>query len=330
MTQKLIIDTDIGTYYDDAFAVLLACRSPEIDLLGVTTVYGDTQLRARIARKVLNVAGRSDMPVFAGVGRPLQGKALMFGFEGQNILTAEDAQLRPQPEHAVNFLIRTIMEHPGEVTVVTLGAVSNLALAFVMEPAIAQHIKELIIMGGVIVPIVDPKGVRRSPIEEYNLNNDPIAAQIVFNSGMPITLCPIDVTLKVPLRPDQVQTINASQDPVARLVSSILAIWPPQERQIYLSVGIPIEHTGLWLHDPLTVALAFDKSFCEITRLCVVAEFAPTPIERDMLIRNDILRTIPKKDTPNMDVCVDVDAQRFTKLFTERVTGGRVTTHSTA
>lgn len=321
VTHKVIIDTDIGTYYDDAFAVLLGCRSPELDVLGVTTVYGDTALRSRIARKALNIAGRQDIPVYTGIGRPLQGNSLMFGFEGQNILDSDDESLQPADEHAVDFIVRAIMENPGEVSVVTLGAVSNLAAAFVKEPAIAENMKELIIMGGVIVPIVDEKGVRRSPVEEYNLNNDPMAAQIVFNSGMPIILCPIDVTLKVPLRPDQVQQIAASDDPVARLVTAILKVWPPQERQIYLSVGIPTEHTGLWLHDPLTVALVYDKSLCEMTRLHVSAEFAPTPIERDLIVRNDILRTIPKKAEPNMDVCVDVDANRFTNLFTARVCG---------
>jgi inosine-uridine nucleoside N-ribohydrolase len=321
VAHKLIIDTDIGTYYDDAFAVLLGVRSPEVDLLGVTTVYGDTDLRSRIARKVLNVAGRQDVPVCKGIGQPLQGNALMFGFEGQNVLENADSDLEPTEEHAVKFIVRTIMENPGEVSVVTLGAVSNVAAAFVMEPQIGQNMKELIIMGGVIVPIVDPKGIRRSPIEEYNLNNDPMAAQIVFNSGMPITLCPIDVTLQIPLRPDQVEKIDAFDDPVARLVSDILAVWPPQERQIYLSVGIPTEHTGLWLHDPLTVALVYDKSFCEMTRLHVAAEFAPTPIERDLIIRNDVLRTIPKKAEPNMDVCVTVEADRFTDHFTSRICG---------
>lgn len=321
MTHKLIIDTDIGTYYDDAFAVLLATRSPEVDLLGVTTVYGDVALRSRIARKVLNVAGREDVPVYSGVGKPLQGKALMFGFEGENILEAGDESLSPEREHAADFIVRTIMENPGEVSVVTLGAVSNVAMAYVKEPAIARNMKELIMMAGVIVPIVDVKGVRRSPVEEYNFNNDPLAAQIVMRSDMPMTLVPIDVTLQVPLRPDQTEKIHASKDPVGKLVSNILKVWPPQERQIYLSVGIPTEHTGLWLHDPLTVALVYDKSFCETTRLHVAAEFAPTPIERDLIVRNDILRTIPKKDDPNMDVAVTVDADRFTDLFTARVCG---------
>jgi purine nucleosidase len=202
-----------------------------------------------------------------------------------------------------------------------LPVLTNLAVAFVMEPRIKEKLKEVIIMGGVVVPIVDQKGIRRSPIEEYNLNNDTVAAQIVMESGMPILLCPIDVTLKVPLTTEQVGRIGASSDAVAELVSRILREWPPQERTIYLSVGIPTEHTALWLHDPLTVALAFDKSFCDITRLHIAAEFAPTPIERDLIVRNDVLRTIPKKRAPNMDLCVDVDVVRFTELFTDRMCG---------
>lgn len=321
MAHKIIVDTDIGTYYDDALAVLLAAQSPELDLLGVTTVYGDTHLRARIARKVLDVAGRSDVPVFKGVGRPLQGEALMFGFEGQNILDSPDEELSYSDEHAVNFIIRTVMENPGEVSVVTLGAVSNLAAAYIMEPAIAQHMKQLIMMAGVVVPIVDQKGIRRSPVEEYNFNNDPLAAQIVVNSDMPKTLVPIDVTLKIPLKDEQLKRINESDAPVARLVSDILAVWPPQEYQIYLAVGIPTEHTGLWLHDPLTVALVYDPSFCEVTPVHISAEFAPTVVDRDMVVKNDILRTLPRKLPPNMDVAVTVEADRFTDHFTARMIG---------
>jgi len=321
MVYKLILDTDIGTYYDDAFATLLAALSPDIKLLGVTTVYGDTKLRARIARKVLNTVGRQDVPVFGGIGKPLRGNAYMFGFEGQNILNENDKDLKYSDEHAVNFIIRTIMDNPGEVTVVTLGAVSNLAMAYIMEPRIAKNMKELIMMAGVIVPIVDQKGVRRSPVEEYNFNNDPIAAQIVVESDMPKTMVPIDVTLQIPLRKDQVEKLHAAKTPAAKLVSSILDVWPQQERAIYLAVGIPTEHTGLWLHDPLTVALVYDRSFCEIIPLHIDAEFAETTIERDMLIKRDILRTLPKKLEPNMKVAVGVQSNRFTDHFTARICG---------
>ena len=159
MAQKIIIDTDIGTYYDDALAVSIGCQSPELELLGVTTVYGDTHLRSRIARKVLDVNGRPDVPVARGVGQPLGGNFLMFGFEGEGILEDGDGDLAYLDEPAPNFIIRNIMENPGEVTVVTLGAVSNMAVAYVLEPAIRENIKELIMMAGVIVPIVDEKGI---------------------------------------------------------------------------------------------------------------------------------------------------------------------------
>jgi len=197
MEKKVIIDTDVGTYYDDAFAILFGVNSPEVKVEGVTVTYGDVALRARIAKKLLKVAGHPEIPVRAGVGKPLEGNALMFGFEGENILTKEDLnskELEPDKENAVNFIVKTIMDNPGEITLITLGALSNVATAIIQEPKIVDNVEQLIIMGGVIVPIVDEKGIRRSPVEEYNLNNDPKAAEIVWNSAIPITLIPIDVT----------------------------------------------------------------------------------------------------------------------------------------
>ncbi|MDR3068121.1 MAG: nucleoside hydrolase, partial [Cellulomonas sp.] len=182
---RIILDTDIGTYYDDAVAVMFAAQSPELTVEGVTTCYGDTHLRAQIATKVLSVAGRSDIPVFKGIGTPMRDTALMFGFEGQGILEPGEEPAY-STKHAVDFMIETIMDNPGEITVVTLGTVSNIAHALIKEPAVADRIKELIMMAGVIVPIVDDKGVRRSPVEEYNFNNDKIAAELVMRSGMPM------------------------------------------------------------------------------------------------------------------------------------------------
>ena len=321
--ERLIIDTDIGTYYDDAFAVLLAVNSPEVQLEGVTTVYGDTDLRARIACRILEEVGRSDVPVYAGIGKPFRGDALMFGFEGTGILDHGTARKKPEAGSAVDFLIRKTREAPGEITICTLGAVSNIAAAIAQDPAFAKNVKQLIIMGGVIVPVVDAKGITRSPIEEYNLNNDGAAAEIVFASAMTITLVPIDVTLRVPLKQSQIDRIRAATNPSSQLVSRILDPWPEQERLIYLSVGIPTEFTGIWLHDPLTIGVSFDRSLVTTSRLAVDVEYAPTLVPRDLLIRYDILRTIPKKKPANMDVAVDVDADRFTELFTQRIVDGR-------
>lgn len=320
--RKVIIDSDYGTYYDDAFALLYAVQNEDLDILAINSSYGDTRLRARIAKKLLRVAGRPEIPVYAGIPGSMSGGAYMFGFEGQNILTGtdwEDPALEADGYNADDKIIELVTQYPGEATIITTGTVTNVAAALIKEPRVAELAKELIIMGGVIVPIVDEKGIARSPVEEYNLNNDTFATQIVWKSGINITLVPIDVTLKVPLSKEQVERIQSTDTPIARQVADIIAVWPEQEYIIYTSVGIPTEFTGLWLHDPLTIGVALDRSFIREARLHVDAEFAPTVILRDMLIRNDILRTIPKKMAPNMSVAIGVDNVRFTEDFTEKI-----------
>lgn len=320
--KKVIIDSDYGTYYDDAFALLYAVQNEELDILAVNSSYGDTKLRARIAKKLLRVANRTEIPVYAGIPGSMSGGAYMFGFEGQNILTEEDFKdptLEPDGYNADDVIIEAVTKYPHEVTIITTGTVTNVAAALIKEPRVAELAKELIIMGGVIVPIVDEKGIARSPIEEYNLNNDTFATQVVWNSGIPITLVPIDVTLKVPLSKEQIEKIQTTDTPIAKQVSDIISVWPEQEYLIYTSVGIPTEFTGLWLHDPLTIGVALDRSFIKEAKLHVDAEFAPTVILRDMIVRNDILRTIPKKMAPNMNVAIGVDNVRFTEEFTNKI-----------
>ncbi len=321
---RIILDTDIGTYYDDAFAVMFAAQSPELIVEGVTTCYGDTHLRAQIAVKVLEAAGRSDIPVFKGIGMPMRGHALMFGFEGEGILE-EGEEPQYEDQHAVDFIIETIMNNPGEIKVVTLGTVSNVAHAILREPRVVENIKELIIMAGVVIPIVDEKGVRRSPREEYNFNNDAIAAEIVLNSGMPITYVPCDVTLYTPLLKEDEDRIRKADTPITEMATRILDLWPPQEKLIYTAVGIATEHTALWLHDPLVVMHAFDQTLLKLFPLHIATEYNLTPIERDMYVANangqqDLLRTNPKKLPPNMDVALEVDGPRVSHFFADRLT----------
>ena len=320
---RMILDTDIGTYYDDAVAVMFAAQSPEIQFEGVTTVYGDTHLRSQIAAKVLQVSGRSDVPVFKGIGMPMRDEALMFGFEGQGILEPGE-EPRYESQHAVDFIIEKIMNNPGEITVVTLGAVSNIAHAIMREPKVVDNIKELIMMAGVIVPIVDEKGVRRSPVEEYNFNNDKIAAELVMNSGMPITLIPIDVTLGAPLLNEDLERIRRSDSPIAKLTTRIFDLWPPQEKLIYTAVGISTEHTALWLHDPLTVMHAFNRDLMKTYPLHIKVEYNHTVVEHEMYTHNvngrqEMLRTNPKKLPANMDVALEVDGEAVSRLFADRL-----------
>lgn len=319
---KVIIDSDYGTYYDDAFALLYAVQNDDLDILAVNSSYADTKLRARIAKKLLRVSGREEIPVYAGIPGSMSGGDYMFGFEGENILTDEDLQdptLEPEKISADDAIIEIVKKYPGEVTIITTGTVTNVAAAVIKAPEIVDLVKEVIIMGGVIVPIKDEKGVMRSPVEEYNLNNDTYAAQVVWDSGLNITLVPIDVTLRVPLEEEQIERIKSSNSPVAKQVAAIIDVWPKQEYIIYTSVGIPTEFTGLWLHDPLTIGVARDRSFITEARFHVDLEFAQTVVLRDMLIRDDILRTIPKKKAPNMNVAIDVDHERFTEDFTTAI-----------
>ena len=321
--KKVIIDSDYGTYYDDAFALLYALQNlDKLEILAVNSSYADTTIRAKIAKKLLKVAGHTEIPVYAGIPGSMSGGAYMFGFEGENILTEEewdDPAYAPDGYNADDAIIEAVHKYPGEVTIITTGTVTNVAAALIKDPEVAKLAKELIIMGGVIIPIVDEKGIARSPIEEYNLNNDTFATDIVWKSGINITLVPIDVTLKCPLSPEQTERIQKADNPVAKQVAAIIDAWPRQEYLIYASVGIPTEFTGLWLHDPLTVGVAIDRTFITEERLHVDAEFAQTIILRDMIVRNDILRTIPKKMAPNMNVAIGVDNERFTEEFTKKI-----------
>lgn len=320
--KKLIIDTDVGTDFDDAFAVLLASISEEIELLGVTTVWSNSYQRAFITRKVLKIAGRLDVPVFAGISKPIdQSENVWYGYEGGGILDEgdeDDPDLKPQDKHAVDFIIDTVMANPGEVTLITLGSLSNLGVALLKEPRIAQNLKEVISMGGVIVPIVDKMGISRSPIEEYNFNCDKIATEIVFKSGLNHTLIPIDVTLKVPVPPAYVEKLKNSDKPIAKAAYRMLEAWPEQEKILYISGGVPTEHTDLWMHDPLCVATLIDRSFVDLYDLHIDIEYGPTFIPRDLIVRNDILRTVPKKLPPNCHVALGVRSEAFTKFIIDR------------
>ncbi|MGQ9723598.1 MAG: nucleoside hydrolase, partial [Candidatus Jordarchaeum sp.] len=152
--KKIIIDTDIGLDVDDSYAISLAAKSPELRVEGITTVYGDTLTRAKIALKLLTLAGRSDIPVIVGEDEPISEnrKALRLGVEGKGILTPQDKKLQVTPGNAVDFIINKVLPSKKEFTIVAIGALTNIAKAIKKEPAIKNGIKELVLMGGVINP----------------------------------------------------------------------------------------------------------------------------------------------------------------------------------
>src|SRR5262249_48272257 len=153
-------------------------------------VYGDTLLRARMVLKLLKLRGKPDIPVRAGIQKPLMGIRPVYweGHEGQGLLAAEDEQVQPAAEFGPHFIMREVMEHPGEIHLIGIGPLTNIAMAMLREPRLAANLRHLTIMGGVI------RGVDGLDLSyaEHNIVSDPEAAHIVFSSGAPITVIPLN------------------------------------------------------------------------------------------------------------------------------------------
>jgi purine nucleosidase/pyrimidine-specific ribonucleoside hydrolase len=222
---KVILDTDIGDDIDDVLALGLVCASPELELVGVTTVFGNVLARARQARTVLAIAGErfARIPVTAGCGasmasRPNHGtKAYL-----EDTLPNQDPTCLPESElppldkrHAVNFLIDTIMAGDGDIVPVTIGAMTNLAAAMVLERRIVAKIPRIVAMAAEF----------KRPFAEWNVWCDPEAAQIVFNSGIPIEVTPWDIGHTVRFDPSYLARLNASSRPLARRLAAAIAAW---------------------------------------------------------------------------------------------------------
>lgn len=245
--QSLIIDTDPGQ--DDAVAILLALASPEINLLGITTVAGNVPLPLTEvnARKICDLAGRQDIPVFAGLSRPLI----------RNLVTAEHVHGRtgldgpdlPPPEtplqdqHAVDFIIETVRREPeGSVTIAPIGPLSNIAMALQRAPDIAPRIQQIILMGGGCF-----EGGNITPAAEFNIHVDPHAAAVVFGAGIPITMMPLDVTHKALTTVKRTEALRALGNRTGIAVAEMLQFFERFDEAKYGSEGGP-------LHDPCTIA----------------------------------------------------------------------------
>lgn len=209
--RKIIIDTDPG--HDDAFAILFALGSPkELEVVGITTVGGNVPLplTALNALKVVELAGRPDIPVYAGcpapMVRPLMTAEYVHGKTGLDGADLPEPVTPLQPEHAVNFIVRTLMAAPeGEVTVCTLGPMTNLAMAMTMEPRIIPRIREVVLMGGGFF-----EGGNATPAAEFNIFVDPHAAHKVFASGVPVTMAGIDCTYTAQMTPAWLDSLRAT------------------------------------------------------------------------------------------------------------------------
>lgn len=246
MAQKIIIDTDPGQ--DDAVAILLALASPELQVLGLTAVAGNVPLplTLRNARVVCELAGRPDVPVFAGCDAPLEGTLVtaenVHGATGLDGVALPEPTMPVQDRHGVDFIIDTLRaEPPGTVTLVPIGPLTNIAAAFRRAPDIVARVQRIVLMGGAYFEVGNV-----TPAAEFNIYVDPVAAAEVFASGVDLVVVPLDVTHRALTNRAWVETMRG-QGRVGAVVASWTDFFERYDRAKY-------GHEGAPLHDPCAIA----------------------------------------------------------------------------
>lgn len=308
---SVIFDTDIGTDVDDCLALAFLLGSPEIRLEAITTVYGDVALRARMCRKLLELRGRDDVPVYEGVRQPLMNLEPVYwpGHEGKGLLDADgdipdgsdEHAAAHAAAHAVDVLIERVMAAPGEITVLAVGPLTNIAAAIIREPRFAQSVARLTIMGGHIAT-----HARTGPLAEHNIKCDPEAAHVVFSSGAPIDLVPLDVTLRATIDAAGVERIRAGGTPYYEAVADQVALYPP-----FTERG---ERT--FLHDPLAAASLLRPDHLVWHDLAVRVELS------GHLTRGMTIATAPGEQRPaTARVALDLDRAACEALVLARIAG---------
>lgn len=304
--KSIIIDCDPGV--DDAIALLLAFASPELDLLGITTVAGNVplSLTQKNARKICELAGRSQVPVYAGCPRPMMRSLTtaeeVHGKTGLEGVDLPEPQMPLQPRHGVDFLIETLMSSSGEITVATLGPLTNLAIALIKEPRIATKVPEVVMMGGAI----SQGNVTASA--EFNLYVDPHAAHVVFSSGIKLTMFSLDVTHQVLTTPERLEKIRAIDTPVSTAAANLLGHYSSRDAERF-------EMTGGPLHDPCVIAYLLQPD---------LFSYRDCPVEIETTSELTIGRTVvdlwnSSGRSPNVKVAQTANAKEFYQLLTERL-----------
>ncbi|MGR3638003.1 nucleoside hydrolase [Alterinioella nitratireducens] len=309
MPRKIIIDTDPGQ--DDAVAILLALASPEdITLLGITAVAGNVplELTALNARKVCEVAERPDIKVFAGCDRPLAHSLVtaehVHGKTGLDGPDLPAPKMPLQDAHAVDFIIETLRsEAPGTVTLCALGPLTNIATAFRKAPDIVERVQEIVLMGGAYFEVGNI-----TPAAEFNIYVDPEAADIVFKSGAPITVMPLDVTHKALVTGPRNDAFRALDSHAGRTVAAWTEFFERFDKEKYGSPGAP-------LHDPTVIAYLIDPKLFQGRHVNVEIETV-SELTRGMTVADWWGVT----DRPaNAMFMGDLDADGFFDLLTERI-----------
>lgn len=278
--EKIIIDTDIGDDIDDAFAVALALRSPEVRILGITTAFGDTEGRAKIVDRFLAEAGREDIPVAVGRATPVPK-------DGPQLPQRRYGELghfaRTSHAKAVDFLLDEIRRHPNEITLIGIGPLVNVGDAIDRDPATFRKLKRVVIMGGSVTDT--------SP--EWNIRNDPVAAQKLLASGVPVFIMPLEATVNLRLYEERRRFVFEQATPITDSLTLLYYEW--------------LVHNGPTptLYDPMAVAYAIDSSLC--------------PVEPMRLSVDDRGGMHVEKGEPNAQVCPKSNSDDFFRFYLGRL-----------
>ncbi|WP_171231500.1 nucleoside hydrolase [Ruegeria sp. HKCCA4812] len=307
--RKIIIDTDPGQ--DDAVAILLALASPEdIEVLGITAVAGNVplELTAKNARIVCELAGRTDTPVYAGCDRPLNRPLVtaehVHGKTGLDGPDLPDPQMPLAEGHAVDFIIDTLRaEEPDTVTLCPLGPLTNIATAFSKAPDIVDRVQEIVLMGGAYFEVGNI-----TPTAEFNIHVDPEAADIVFKSGRPIVVMPLDVTHKALVTKPRNDAFRALGNKVGLAVAEMTDFFERFDKEKYGSAGAP-------LHDPCVTAYLIRPEL-----------FSGRHVNVEIETQSELTMGMTVADwwgvtdrAPNALFIGEIDADGFFNLLTERL-----------
>jgi purine nucleosidase len=306
MAKRIIIDTDPGV--DDSLAFLLALASPEIRLEALTTTQGNVTLEkaTRNALAVLELARASHIPVASGsvvpLVQPLRASAFVHGESGIGNSLLPEPQSKPLPVHAVDYLIERVLAEPRETSIFPIGPLTNIAMAIRKEPQFASAVKELVIMGGAIL-----EHGNITPLAEFNIYVDPHAAHIVFHSGIPITLIPLDVTHKCLLKQEHIDRLMKIKSPISRFIRDAV--------EVYLQASFDLGYEGSSLHDPLTLATVIAPELLTLKEYYVDVDIAGGVSMGKTFA--DILDGWKKP--ANMKVAMNVRGEDFIELFVQRM-----------
>ena len=304
--KPIIFDVDTGI--DDALAMAYALNSPELDLLGFTTCFGNVSVveATRNTLAVLEKVGKQ-VPVYMGAKQTLMrgekdgNSKHVHGEDGLGNTLKKAPMAQAESKFAPDFMIEQVKNRPHEITILAVGPLTNLALAIKKAPEIIPLVKEVVIMGGAVkVP------GNASPYAEANIIADPEAAEVVFSSGLPVTLVGLDVTMKTLLPKTKLKEWRATEQKAAKFFADMTEFYIGFYESNYPGIG------GCALHDPLAVGIAIDPSFVvtESMNIKVVTE------------GEEVGRTVGNvEDDPKIQVCTEVEANRFLDHFLSRVIG---------